>query len=101
MVYTALCSCGEVSYNWFPTRKDLLHTCNPTYSNPAVIAEKMRERGLWTEFARDIYNHHINLKGDHWYDLIEDLTTPDLLAQAIVSWWETTHKWEGGKYHDR
>jgi hypothetical protein len=94
--YHRCCNCGFTPVGLNPSLDT--ENFNPTYDNPAVIAEKMRERGLWTEFGRDLFNYHINLKGNHWYDLFEDLTTPALLAQAIISWHELTHVWKGDRY---
>jgi hypothetical protein len=82
-------------------------TYNPTYDNPAVIAEKMRERGLWEEFMDwhwdcIMFSACGSSAGKIFTVTLADiLTTPALLAQAIVSWWETKHVWKGDRYEVR
>jgi hypothetical protein len=62
----------------------------------------MREReypcaiDMWDAFKGWLTNE------DDWgrleHDMLDILTTPALLAQAIISWWETRHEWKGDRY---
>jgi hypothetical protein len=107
------CDCGYIintAMGWSPDNEQW---DNPTYDNPALIAEKMRERGLWEEF---IYWHECQMPeeyddenhfrfGEIWEIAIvsgaDIITTPALLSEAIISWHELTHVWKGDRYAER
>jgi hypothetical protein len=82
---------------------------NPTYSHSDVIAEKMRERGLWEGFvvwhSQQILINVIGVLPDFKFIFtVQHLTNADILTipkdlkQAIISWWELTHVWKGDRY---
>lgn len=91
-MYESYCSCGRGPYNSFHERgeNELFGLCgNPTYDNPAIIAELMKSRGLWDEFVVSLKEYEIDLckpRNRHFVAFADILTAPALLGRAIIAW---------------